>query len=58
LQPPELNPVAFPELLLQPGSALDQLDAEIRAEFLILNNLDAALQNKPKPIMFKPTAGG
>lgn len=58
LQPPELHPEAFPELLANGPGPLVEYDNQIRMEALIMRNLDAALQDKPKPYMFEPTAGG
>lgn len=55
--PPELNPEIFPEFLLTDISPIRALDEEIRMETLIMQNLDCAMRNEPKPYMFEPTAG-
>jgi hypothetical protein len=57
LQPPELHPYNFPELLLLPVSPLTEHDHQIRMEALLSRNLDAALTNSRKPYMLEPTAG-
>lgn len=57
LQPPELHPYNFPELLLMPVSPLTEHDHQIRMEALLCRNLDAALTNSRKPYMLEPTAG-
>jgi hypothetical protein len=58
LQPPELHPYNFPELLLLPVSPLTEHDHQIRMEALLSRNLEAALTNTRKPYMLEPTAGG
>lgn len=56
--PPELDPQVNPELLLEgAGGALAQFEHQMRMEALLLNNLDAAMRDKPKPAQFLPTAG-
>lgn len=55
--PPELNPVAFPELMATPNSPLFEFDQQIRMEALLSRNMEAAIQDKPKPYMLEPTAG-
>lgn len=55
--PPELHPDAFPELLLQEAGPLQQHNEEVKAEFKIMKNLDAAIRNQPKPFQFGPSAG-
>jgi hypothetical protein len=57
LQPPELHPYNFPELLLLPMSPLTEHDHQIRMEALLSRNLEAALTNSRKPYMLEPTAG-
>lgn len=56
--PPELNTHAFPGVVLGGGSSpLRTFNREIAMEYLIMRNLDAALQDLPKPANFGPTAG-
>ena len=56
--PPELDPQIYPELLLQGSEGpLAQFEHQQRMEALILNNLDAAIKDRPKPAQFVPTAG-
>lgn len=47
-----------PELLLQGDKGpIAQFEHQQRMEALILNNLDAAIKDRPKPAQFVPTAG-
>ncbi|GBF90673.1 hypothetical protein Rsub_03245 [Raphidocelis subcapitata] len=55
--PPELSPLAFPELVADPNSALADFDNQIKMQALLSRNMEAALQDKPKPYMLEPTAG-
>eukprot|EP00200_Dunaliella_tertiolecta_P002578 CAMPEP_0202351510 /NCGR_PEP_ID=MMETSP1126-20121109/8116_1 /ASSEMBLY_ACC=CAM_ASM_000457 /TAXON_ID=3047 /ORGANISM="Dunaliella tertiolecta, Strain CCMP1320" /LENGTH=564 /DNA_ID=CAMNT_0048943621 /DNA_START=107 /DNA_END=1800 /DNA_ORIENTATION=+ len=56
--PPELRPESFPGLLLQGAdSPLFKFDNEVRMEYVIMRNLDAAIKGQPKPGSFAPTAG-
>ncbi|GAX79933.1 hypothetical protein CEUSTIGMA_g7373.t1 [Chlamydomonas eustigma] len=55
--PPELDPMVFPEHLLNANNPIMQFQHQIHMEYLIMSNLDAAIKNEPKPTMFTPSAG-
>ena len=56
--PPEMDPQINPEILLEGDKGpIAQFEHQQRMEALILNNLDAAIKDRPKPAQFVPTAG-
>lgn len=57
--PPDLNPLINPEMLLDPvNSPLARFDREVNMEAAIMQNLDAAARDMPKPNRLPAAAGG